>query len=177
MPVLTWWGQARSKSCFKFYKFRKSTTRLGKKGYAQRNSGDRASLSNSDLYALAVTALVLLTGKEPEELYDSYQGTWVWRREIVSSQLETVLQKMLYKSDARYQSAEEVLQALQSYATSPLPDANISQMRTVNFVGQNLSLILATATKREVLKYCDTHSSSGLASRPWVVRLPAGILY
>jgi len=75
----------------------------------------------------------------------------------VSSQLETVLQKMLAnKSDARYQSAEEVLQALQSYATSPLPDANISQMRTVNFVGQNLSLILATATKGRYSNNCDT---------------------
>jgi len=55
----------------------------------------------------------------------------------VSSQLETVLQKMLVsKSGDRYQSAEEVLQALQSYATSPPPDVNISQMRTINFVGQ-----------------------------------------
>jgi len=45
---------------------------------------------------------------------------------------------MLVKSGDRYQSAEEVLQALQSYATSP-PDVNISQMRTINFVGQNLN--------------------------------------
>jgi serine/threonine-protein kinase len=88
---------------------------------------------SSDLYALAVTALVLLTGKEPQELYDSYKGTWLWREIKVSAQLKTVLQKMLAdKPSDRYQSAQEVLQALQSPTTAPSPN---SQIRTVNFVG------------------------------------------
>ncbi|NET61382.1 MAG: serine/threonine protein kinase [Symploca sp. SIO2E6] len=47
-------------------------TRIGKKGYAPEEQMNRGEFSASgDLYALAVTGLVLLTGKEPQELYDS----------------------------------------------------------------------------------------------------------
>ena len=109
-------------------------TRLGKQGYAPEEQMLQGLVfPSSDLYALAVTALVLLTGKEPQELYDSYKGTWLWREIKVSAQLKTVLQKMLAdKPSDRYQSAQEVLQALQSPTTAPSPN---SQIRTVNFVG------------------------------------------
>jgi len=69
-------GQASGiKSCFKFYKFRKSTYAIVRKDTPRGTVATGQVFPNSDLYALAVTALVLLTGKEPEELYDSYQGT------------------------------------------------------------------------------------------------------
>jgi len=65
MPVLIDFGGVKELKVVKFYKFREITYAVGKERMLQRNSGDRASLPNSDLYALAVTALVLLTGKEP----------------------------------------------------------------------------------------------------------------
>jgi serine/threonine protein kinase, bacterial len=98
-------------------------TRLGKAGYApeeQMQSG--AVFPHSDLYALAVTVLVLLTGKEPQDLIDSYNLTWNWRSEIsLSPGLANVLDRMLARLPGdRYQSAYEVLQALNWGATDPV---------------------------------------------------------
>lgn len=112
-------------------------TKLGKQGYApeeQLRSGE--VLPSSDLYALAVTALVLLTGKEPDELYDSYKGAWRWGKEIkVSAKLEKVLKKMLAdKPRDRYDSALEVAKALK---LPTIPETtNISHIATINVVGQ-----------------------------------------
>ncbi len=113
-------------------------TKLGKQGYApeeQLRSGE--VLPSSDLYALAVTAIVLVTGKEPDQLYDSYKGTWRWGKEIkVSGKLEKVLKKMLaYKPSDRYKSAVDVAKDLKSPANLP-EITNISQIATVNVVGQ-----------------------------------------
>lgn len=68
----------------------------------------------SDLYALAVTCVMLLTNKPPQELLDSYNNTWKWRNYAqVSSHLANVLDRMLLYAPAdRYQSATEVLDAL-----------------------------------------------------------------
>ncbi|GAP95238.1 serine/threonine-protein kinase [Leptolyngbya sp. NIES-2104] len=68
----------------------------------------------SDLYALAVTCLMFLTNKLPQELFDSYNNTWKWRNYAqVNSQLADVLDRMLLYAPAdRYQSATEVLDAL-----------------------------------------------------------------
>jgi serine/threonine-protein kinase len=75
----------------------------------------------TDLYALAVTALILLTAKDPGELFDAYNNRWSWRSHApgVSPQLADVLDKMLLSApNQRYQSATEVLEAL-SEATKP----------------------------------------------------------
>ncbi|NER20744.1 MAG: serine/threonine protein kinase [Symploca sp. SIO1C2] len=102
-------------------------TVVGKKGYApdeQLREGN--AYPSSDLYALGVTVLVLLTGKEPGELYNISRGTWNWQQEVsLSPTLNSVLQKMLaYRPRDRYQSAKEVLKALGTYNPShktPVP--------------------------------------------------------
>jgi len=135
MPVLIdWWGKVEVNNSFKFTNLgnyiRDWKERLRPRGTVATG----ASLPNSDLYALAVTALVLLT--EPQELYDSYKGILLQREISVSSQLETVLQKMLVsKSGDRYQSAEEVLKpAVLRHFTAArrqhLPDAYHQLCRT-----------------------------------------------
>ncbi len=65
----------------------------------------------SDLYALAVTALVLLTGREPNEIFDSLSMKWNWGQYItISGKLSQVFNKMLAEIPAdRYQSASEIL--------------------------------------------------------------------
>jgi serine/threonine-protein kinase len=92
-------------------------TRLGKAGYAPREQMQRGVVSpQSDLYALAATALALLTGKEPQELIDNYTLNWKWH-EIghLSPILKDVLDKMLKNVPGdRYPSAHKVLQALNS---------------------------------------------------------------
>ena len=67
----------------------------------------------SELYSLAVTAVVLLTGKQPRELYDSHHQKWNWKKVKVSRGLQQVLNRMLAaKPCDRYQSADRVRQAL-----------------------------------------------------------------
>lgn len=79
----------------------------------------------TDLYALAVTCITLLTGKQPQELYDPYDNSWNWRAySQVSDRLEAVLNRMLKSSPKeRFQSAEAVLEALQPSVAPPPPVA------------------------------------------------------
>jgi serine/threonine-protein kinase len=70
---------------------------------------------SSDLYALAVTCLMLLTGKQPNELFDSYSNTWKWRSEVpgVNRQLADAIDRMLLPTPSqRFQTAADVLTAL-----------------------------------------------------------------
>jgi len=75
----------------------------------------------TDLYALAVTCLTLLTGKQPLELLDSYHQRWQWRSYTqVSDRLGAVLDRLLQPVPTdRFTSAEEVLMALQQPGPSP----------------------------------------------------------
>ncbi|MBN3960772.1 serine/threonine-protein kinase [Nostoc sp. NMS8] len=112
-----------------------NNTLLGKKGYApEEQLRQGQAFFSSDLYSLAVTALVLFTGKEPQKLYDSYQGIWRWGKEIqVSPQLEAVLKKMLaYKPSDRYQRAEQILKDLPSPTATKSPGNYItSKIKTM----------------------------------------------
>ncbi|MFB2876327.1 protein kinase domain-containing protein [Floridanema aerugineum] len=64
----------------------------------------------SDIYALGVCAVVLLTGKKPELLVDE-SLEWQWHSYVnISDSLTQILDKMLAeKPKQRYQSAREVL--------------------------------------------------------------------
>lgn len=129
-------------------------TTVGKPGYApseQMHSG--RAYPSSDLYSLSVTAIVLLTGREPQDIFDDVNLSWHWQRYVnVSPGLAQVLAKATsYRPGDRYQSVSEMAQALgaASYATvpaSPPPSATAytppprqpataaappSQMRTV----------------------------------------------
>ena len=68
----------------------------------------------TDLYALAVTCINLLTGKPAEQLYDSFHNTWLWRDLVeISNSLSLILEKMLmFTPSQRYQSAREILSLL-----------------------------------------------------------------
>lgn len=70
---------------------------------------------STDLYALAVTIITLLTGKDASELFDAYSNQWKWRTYVnVSPQLADVLDKMLVAAaNQRFQSAQAVLDALE----------------------------------------------------------------
>ena len=102
-------------------------TRIGKLGYAPAEQMQMGIVCpHSDLYALAATVLVLLTGKEPHQLLDSYTLNWNWRSQCsVSPNLALVLDKMLAHAPTdRYSSAREVLLALSGNPPSmPHPQA------------------------------------------------------
>ena len=114
-------------------------TLIGKKGYApEEQMRNGSAFPSSDLYALAATAVVLLTGKSPDRLYDTHQGKWQWEREIkVSPHLTKVLNKMLaYKPSDRYQSASEVALVLNNNQNS-LVNACISRIKTLLVAPKN----------------------------------------
>ncbi|WP_310488241.1 protein kinase domain-containing protein [Chamaesiphon sp. VAR_69_metabat_338] len=71
---------------------------------------------HSDLYALAVTAIVLLTGKEPSALFENHLPNWEWRKwTTINDDFANVLGRMLSLDPGdRYQSAVEVNRTLQS---------------------------------------------------------------
>ena len=88
---------------------------IGKYGYAppeQIRLGQ--CYPSSDLYALAVCAVVLLTGKNPKLLMDQ-SLEWQWHSYVdVSDDFGQILDKMLAeKPRQRYQSAQEILELLQ----------------------------------------------------------------
>lgn len=90
-------------------------TLLGKEGYAPAEQIESGQVNPAtDLYALGVTALVLLTGKEPDELYDERKDRWVWQEEIqISDQLRQVLERLVSKDpQQRFESASQVMTAL-----------------------------------------------------------------
>jgi serine/threonine-protein kinase len=137
LPVLIDFGgvkQLPASEGFWFTKLAVNHTLLGKKGYAPEEQLRQGKVFfNSDLYSLAVTALVLLTGKEPQKLYDSYQGVWRWGREInVSTKLESVLKKMLaYKPSDRYQNADQILKNLPSPSLTQPPVTHLTKIKTM----------------------------------------------
>lgn len=69
---------------------------------------------STDLYALAVTVITLLTGQEATKLFDSYSNQWIWRGQAtVNPHLADILDKMLLPAaNQRFQSAQDVLNAL-----------------------------------------------------------------
>ncbi len=82
---------------------------------------------STDLYALAVTAVMLITGvQEVTQLFDGYRNQWTWRTQAnVSSRLADILDKMLLSAaNQRFQSAQEVLNALNPPVQSATPKPN-----------------------------------------------------
>ncbi|MDX2099475.1 MAG: serine/threonine-protein kinase [Leptolyngbyaceae cyanobacterium bins.59] len=89
-------------------------TLLGKAGYAPPEQMKQGQVSpTSDLYALGVTVLVLLTGRDPQDLIQP-NGQSTWQSQItVSDRLRVVLERMLSSYPVnRYSTATEALQDL-----------------------------------------------------------------
>ncbi|MGL5795232.1 MAG: protein kinase domain-containing protein, partial [Waterburya sp.] len=92
-----------------------SSTCLGKVGYAPDEQIYIGLVApHSDLYAMAVTALVLMTGKKPQQLLNPNTLDWIWEEDLKLNPLltKTINQMLAIKPAYRFQSAEEVLQVL-----------------------------------------------------------------
>ncbi|MEM7066916.1 MAG: protein kinase [Cyanobacteria bacterium P01_B01_bin.77] len=168
-------------------------TTVGKAGYApseQIQSG--RAYPSSDLYALAVTVLVLMTGKEPHELFDDTTLSWNWQPFTqVSDQLAAVLNKALsYRPSDRYQSVSEIAQALQQGGstravstgapqsptrrpTAKPQQQSISEIRTVA-VGSIPTATQAEKTDMGGARSAATNAKTTNASRTQVVTSPKG---
>ncbi|HEY9598218.1 MAG TPA: serine/threonine-protein kinase [Cyanophyceae cyanobacterium] len=88
---------------------------IGTPGYAPPEQMALRPVYASDIYALGVTCIYLLTGKSPKDLdYNPATGEMVWQKYVrISDQFAEVLKKMLESSVRhRYQSATDILRAL-----------------------------------------------------------------
>ncbi|MEH2120748.1 protein kinase domain-containing protein [Nostoc sp.] len=126
-------------------------TTVGKLGYSpseQMQTG--GAYPSSDLYALAVSAIVLLTGKEPRDLFDENQLTWNWQRWVrVNPRFAQVLNRMLnHIPSDRYQSAANVSQALQLAQPSVPSPNNVSNLQTMA-VGRRPNLVSSAASPKK----------------------------
>jgi eukaryotic-like serine/threonine-protein kinase len=97
------------------------TVAIGTQGYMPREQLAGQPHFNSDIYALGALAIKALTGISPGDLpYDKRTSEIIWRdAATVSDGLAAILDKMVccYFGD-RFQSATEVLQALQMLSQS-----------------------------------------------------------
>jgi serine/threonine protein kinase, bacterial len=88
---------------------------IGTPGFAPPEQMAMRPVFASDIYALGVTCIYMLTGKSPKDInYNPTTGEMQWEPLLyISAHLTEVLRKMLEVSVRnRYQSAEEVLRAL-----------------------------------------------------------------
>jgi serine/threonine protein kinase, bacterial len=94
---------------------------VGTSGYAPPEQLAMRPIFSSDLYALGVTCVYLMTGKSPKDIeYNPATGEMMWQKHVqLGKQMTQVLGKMLEVSVRyRYQSVEEVQRALASNAVT-----------------------------------------------------------
>ncbi len=101
-----------------------ATVAIGTPGYMPSEQGLGRPRPSSDIYSLAIIGIQALTGLAPNQLQeDPITGEMLWQHRIqVSAGLASILSRMVrYDYRDRYQSANEVLQAIDqlSYSLPP----------------------------------------------------------
>ncbi len=93
-----------------------STVAVGTRGYMPTEQARGKPRFTSDIYALGVIAIQALTGIDPIHLQEDENGEIIWQSQAeCSPQLKEILTKMTrYHFKERYQSASEILEALNS---------------------------------------------------------------
>ncbi len=142
---ITWSPDAETRE------FSRRTSMVGKCGYSppeQLRMG--RCYPCSDLYALGVTAIVLLTGRNPNSLIDAESLQWKWSSFVtLKTPLSQVLDNLVKPQPReRYQTAREVLDAMQKLS---IPNKGSSPIlptvtpTTVSFEGQSAKQIAGAA--------------------------------
>ncbi len=158
-------------------------TTVGKAGYApneQLQTGE--AYANSDLYALAVTTVVMMTGRKPESLIDKSSMSWKWQQWLptISPWFAKVLMRMMsYRPAARYQSAKEVAQALRSVAELVAGGDNPELIATLD--AANSSSSGATGNSGQVPNRYTTYTPkqrqrSPILNSPWILAGAGGLM-
>jgi serine/threonine-protein kinase len=97
---------------------------IGTPGYMPSEQAAGRPMYSSDLYSLGLTAIYLLTGRQPQQLdTDSQTGEILWRQYAshVSPRIAEVIDRAIaYHPRDRYPTARAMLDALQE-VTNPIP--------------------------------------------------------
>ena len=90
---------------------------IGTPGYMPSEQAAGRPVYSSDLYSLGITAIYLLTGKQPQELEtDPCNGEIVWHKYALSvsqTMLRVIDRAIAYHPRDRFATAKEMLEALQ----------------------------------------------------------------
>jgi serine/threonine protein kinase len=122
-------------------------------------------LPASDLFSLGVTCIYLLTDVAPWDMYDLANDRWAWRDFLpsgksTSERLGRILDKLLAHSTSdRYQSAEQVLQAMKPPKQVVAQSANRTK---TTFVSRNQNSSNLTSASRAMI----SRVIPGLAPQP-----------
>lgn len=166
---------------------------IGTPGFAPPEQMAMRPVFASDIYAVGVTCIYLLSGKSPKDLdYNPTTGEMLWERLVqTSDHLTQVLRKMLEVSVRnRYQSAQEVMRALElepyldSLAQGLLVQSTtaskermhqrweepsvLSSNMSANCSGQGVAQVAAAIRARRA-KTADTTGTYALGTQPTVV--------
>ena len=123
---------SQGKTSAKFVEGIPATIAIGTPGYMPTEQGRGRPRPSSDIYALGMVGIQALTGCSPSQLLeDPETGETLWQTYAdTSPQLAAILSQMVrYHFKDRYQSATEVLQALESLTTQ-LVSATVNGRRT-----------------------------------------------
>lgn len=128
------------------------TILIGSSGYMPSEQLKGKPRFNSDIYAVGVTAIQLLTNLSPEEFEEDVEtGEMIWREQAsISNELAVILEKMVRSHFRdRYQSVKEILfdlDKLQNYTGSPTKLLNSTETQLINLKKYfYLLIILLTA--------------------------------
>ena len=105
-----------------------TTISIGTQGYTPTEQLRGKPRFNSDIYALGMICIQALTGVAPLRLREDKHGEVIWQNLVqVSDELAIIISNMVrYHFPNRYQSATEVLQALQTLVNqNPLISATL----------------------------------------------------
>jgi serine/threonine protein kinase len=153
---------------------------VGQAGYAPAEQIQRGQIyPNSDLYTLAVTAIVLLTGKEPSALFQSEQMNWQWRKWTeIDDGFADILRRMLNSQpNERYQSATEVMRDLQGLEIAK--SAQFEDEAVPNLLSPVQAVTVAGKSAFSVANRIQTAISNLDVKSVWekpIVFIPLGIL-
>ncbi|GAP95336.1 serine/threonine-protein kinase [Leptolyngbya sp. NIES-2104] len=139
-------------------------TLVGKPGYAPIEQLHKGKAEpSSDLYALAVTIIVLLTGREAQSLFDPRTLNCEWKQYARTSPLfAQVIDRMLSNRPSdRYPSAQAVLDALSM--VSPVVTVQSTPPKLVSQSSTQAGTV-ALAGKR---RYRSAIATTGTYPRPW----------
>jgi serine/threonine-protein kinase len=132
-----------------------ATVAIGTPGYMPTEQGRGKPKPSSDIYALGMIAIQAITGMYPDNLEEDTQtGEILWQHHAsVSPGLAAVLTQMVrYHFKERYQSATEVLQALQQLANpSYTPTVQATVAATTVVYELTLAWVEAGRVRTEIL--------------------------
>jgi len=123
---------------------------IGTTGFAPPEQIAMRPVYASDIYAVGVTCIYLLTAKSPKEIdYNPLTGEMLWEPKVqVSKHLTAVLKKMLEVSVRhRYQSAKEVLSALELEPYLDSMAKGMAAQPTAARVGSNRTQTVSSGSK------------------------------